>query len=771
MYVIKQCFINLFIFIINIKLIYSTTIHGYFYNIFPKNEISTKNVIESYFENNKKEFGINPDINLIVTVSNSTNYEDYIDEVKKEIKQSKYHFFLIDYNSLFGDYSYYHDGKIDLINNFDETKLSPEKGRIVIPTKELDVKDFYSYTIPLNKYLKYDDEKNHNSGYLNYRIYEDCQLNNNYYAYPFSASYDLLFYNKKYFKKLEADFNKLENWSDIERIILEYQQKKDNTKYGINLGLDSPRNFMSFLLEYFHIINNESYNECATGYLQSKNSKSNKIIYYDYNKCGLGYDIFYEDNIKKEGNKEHIFRSIKQILNNHIINPNSLSYNESQAFENFLNGESIFFKGNYSSFIDIVKRIYLSSNDSTLSSSSNSLKNDTINSILQNINLTTENIFKENDQFGVTVLPNGYSTYSGYALIGNNHINFTQLYYDITQIIALLTSEKAQMDRSINYNISPAFNYNSIEEEESSSPITTMCQSIPCNIYKKIKPISLTKSFLNKETANNDNIFNNFYEFFKKYYYEGDDILLQNVFLDKIKVLLKIHYIKWDSFAGIFSIVFGLLAFLYCIILIYLIFKYRENIILKESYPLATIIYIFGFSFFVINPIINIVRPISQWVSVFKHYYRYFSLTITFCAYLYKLWKINIKINKNELIICGINLLKIPILIIILTIFLIQLFINILWDIVSRDKYIATFYYNKSTSKFERLAQVVSKNSSIFYFLEDLTLIVILYSLKYDQEARKLIFNSVNFISAISISTLTVLPKILEVIYTNKSKN
>ncbi|ORX84885.1 hypothetical protein BCR32DRAFT_266032 [Anaeromyces robustus] len=805
--------IKLLIIFINLTFTYATIINGYFYDIFRESEISTKNIIESYFENNKKEFGIKPDINLIVTVSNSTNYEDYIKEVKNEIKQSNYHFFLIDDINLFGDYSYYHDGDIDLINNFDEKEVSAlENKKIEIKINSITKNDFYTYTIPLNKYLKYDDEKNHNSGYLNYRIYEDCQLNNNYYAYPFSASYDLLFYNKKLLKQIGVDFNNLENWSDIERIILEYQQKMDNTKYGINMGLDSPRNFMSFLLEYFHIINNENYNECATGYLQSKiNSKSNKIKYYDYNKCGLGYDIFYEDNIKKEGNKEHIFRSIKQILNDHIINPNSLSYNESQALENFLNGESIFFKGNYSSFIDIVKRIYLSSNDFTLSSALNSPKNNnTINSILQNINLTTENIFKENDQFGVTIPPNGYSTYSGYVLIGNNHINFTQLYYDITQIIALLTSEKAQMDRSINYNISPAFNYNSIEKEEkeSSSPITTttMCQSIPCHIYKKLKPISLTKTFSNKESATNNNILKNFDGFFRKYYYEGDDILLQNVFLNKMKVLLTIHYFKWNSNIGILSLIFGIIGISYSLTLIYLIFKHRKNLIIKESYPITTIIYTIGMSYYFILIFINIILPLNNWECIIEHYLLLL-LKLSFIAYLYKLLDINFKSNQDKLIICGISIPKLLVIIIIFIYIILTIFINILWDIISPRKYMAFIYYNKYNSKFERLPLYYSQYESCFSLI---TLILLnipilvdlymaytlrknpnycheyklfLYSVlityiglmvgffvnNFEQDIILLITNNILLIIGISNLTLIVLPKILEVTYGKKN--
>ncbi|ORX84886.1 hypothetical protein BCR32DRAFT_266033 [Anaeromyces robustus] len=812
MFIMRQ-FLKLFILIINIiSFTYTTIINGYFYDIFRESEISTKNIIESYFENNKKEFGIKPDVNLIITVSNTTNYEDYIKEVKNEIKQSKYHCFLIDENSLFDDYSYYHDGEIDFLKNYNEIDVSAtDDNRIQILTKDFEENYFYTYTLPLNKYLKYDDEKSKNSGYINYRIYEDGQLNNNYYAYPFSASYDLLFYNKKLLNQVGVvDFNILENWSDIERIILEYQQKIDNTKYGINMGLDSPDSFMSFLLEYFHIKNNESYNECATGQLQSKmNSKSNKIKYYDYNKCGLGYEIFYEDNIKKEASEGHIFRSMKYILNSHIINPNSLSYNESQALENFLNGESIFFKGNYSSFINIVKRIYISSNDFTLSSALNSPKNNnTINSILQNINLTTENIFKENDQFGVTVLPNGYSTYSGYVLIGNNHKNFSQLYDDITQIIVLLTSEKAQIDRSINYNISPAFNYNSIEEEEkeSSSPTTTttMCQSIPCHIYKKLKPISLTKTFSNKESVTFYDITKNFYGLFKKYYYEGDDITLQNVLLDKIKTLLTVHHIKW---CYAFAIIFGILGSLYGIILIRLIYKNRNEKIIKKSYPVATIIFIIGMSYHFIDILVEILLPLNNIESTFEHHLITLEL-IGYSAYLYKLWKMNIKINKDKFKICGLNLSKLPIILILIIHTLIFITVNILWDIKSPRKYIALIYYNKSVGKYERLPLSYSTYEKYFIyiltFIETLPIIMILYlaytlrkeSIFYDefkglmysiliiiigvigksyafyleQEIRVLIMDGICLIEGISILTLVVLPKILEVKYRKKLK-
>ncbi|ORX80758.1 hypothetical protein BCR32DRAFT_268673 [Anaeromyces robustus] len=799
MHFIEQ-FVKLFVIFLNITIINSTIINGYFYNIFPESEISTKDIIESYFENHKNEFKINSDINLKITISNSTNFKDYIEEVKKEITQSKYHIFLIDYNTLFSDYSYYKDGDYDLLSDFNEKDIPEDYERMDIQPKKLNTKDFYTYTIPLNKYLRYDDEKSNNPGYINYRIYEDCELNDNYYAYPFSASYDLLFYNKNYFKKLGIDFNKLENWNDVKNIISEYQQKVDNTKYGINMGLNSPEEFIAFLLEYFHIINNKSYNECATGYLQNKNSiKSNEIKYYDYYQCGLGYEIFYENDIEKE-KSSHIFKSINDLLKNKIINPNSLSYNGIQALDHFLNEESIFFKGNYTSFMNIVKRVYLSSNNTNLSS--NSFRNSTtIKSILQNVTISTEDIFKESDKFGVTIIPGGYSTYDGYALIGNNHADFNQLYYDITQIIILLTSEYAQVDRAVNYDMSPAFNYNNIIEES----ISSMCQYIPCNIYKKIKSISLTKTFSSKASSTNNNIIKNMDGIFRKYYNEDDDILLDNELLDRIKILLTIHHMKWYSFICLFTIILGIFGVLQCIFLIIFIFKNRKNEILKESYPIATIIYIYGISYFFIiiiaDTLGNSINLYSHWMAAFYLHFHYYMTTIAYSAYFYKLWNVNIKFNQEKFIRCGINFSKIPITFIIFAVIFFEFFMIILLNVLSPLELSIYFYYNKSINKYERLPMYYSdyypffvtvlnyivfillflncffifmlRNVKYYFneykpFIYSVIIVFIGYFIestghKFNEEVQQSIHCSIYFFTGIIFLILTVLPKVIEV--------
>ncbi len=70
--------------------------------------------------------------------------------------------------------------------------------------------------------------------------------------------------------------------------------------------------------------------------------------------------------------------------------------------------------------------------------------------------------------------------------------------------------------------------------------------------------------------------------FFRKYFDENNDFLLQNNILFKMKTLFTTLKFERNIYIFTFSFIFSIIGLLYCLILIYLIFKNRKNEIIKK---------------------------------------------------------------------------------------------------------------------------------------------------------------------------------------------
>ncbi|ORY80646.1 hypothetical protein LY90DRAFT_621879 [Neocallimastix californiae] len=727
---IKVTFLLIYISVIQAKEI---NINGYFFNIFKGKqgkEYDKKNII-SYFNDNINSIigATENNYNLTIEFSENENYNDYFEEVKREIKNSKYHFFLIDYKSLFDDFTYYSDINSVVTKRAFTSEIHKEKqpefqpyndlsNRTDIPPmRTINKRDyFYKYTIPINEYNKIEE----NSYIDNFKlIIDDCKLDKDYHALPFSSSYNFLIYNQELIKGLNLKIKENLSWSNIQSITDEYNKKNpENPKSGIILSLKNEDDFTSFLLEFLFDYSKFEYIKCSEYKKGGKisNKKSSKIKYFKYDKCSnYNYEMFYN-----ESGMGNSFKRIKYLLQNNYIHPESINFDEAQAVEKFLKGESIFLRG--------------------------------------------------------------------YALIGNNHQEFSNIRKDIVDVMIVLTTVQAQIKRAYDYNILPSFDYSVF----ASNTNNNVCNKIPCFSYlKNINTLSLTNTIFNKESINNKDIRMDLKNYFMDYQVkssvkEEDNLFLSNSVLKKFNYNILLTYVKWSNFISIISIGYFILGNLYAVLLIAAVIyqKKKGKKVMEHVSSLMCIMYIIGLTSFFDTSVLSPGFP-TKFTCTFSHNWNYLLLSLALCFYFIKVWKINIIVNNYKFKILGIKLTKHSHIIINATFLTVEIGLNVMWDILSPRKIAvknvvieqggavaATAYRTPFIITF--ILTFLSRKATDYYdeykgFMYSMTIILIssIVTFVYTQ-----IFNTYNhilmaehtlgFICGVSLLSLTILPKIIE---------
>ncbi|OUM67619.1 hypothetical protein PIROE2DRAFT_4908 [Piromyces sp. E2] len=681
-------------------------IKGYFYKAFPQTTDYTylANSITSY-NKNKNEISIIPSsYNVTIEYSNAKTYEEYIEEVKNELKKSNYHFFLIDYKTLFGDFTHYNHDFNQKLNDalYENTKSSNTSLNNNKPFK-INKDYFYTKTIPLSKHFNYMNDPSIN-GFFSDNILYDCRLNEEYYAYPFSSSYNFLFYNIKMLREIipTEEFNNLSNdngeesqgltWERLKEIINEFK-KRHSDKYGINMTLNSKEEFTSFFLEYLYSTH-DIYNSCHPSIFKNINSKKGMLKdrkYYVYNECDKSDILNDEEKIKG------IFIEIDNLLKNNIINEKSLINSEEEAYLSFINGESLFFRGG----IEYYKKIY-DKNRESLNFDINS-KNDDIY-FTNNENGTTELLTianytiyekKMNYGFGVTLLPKNYSTYKSYVLIGNNHKDFKADYTDISKTLSSIIKDNYLIKRASTLSILPPYDY-SVYGINSNEPINyqdnALCKKdVPCYTHLQyIKPISLTNTLFNKESLSNDQIMAVYYKSFQEYYNEtiNKDLLLNN--------------------------------------------KAMNNEMVKQSHPYICILYIIGmsslFDFSILEPGIP-----TRFECILNHHLFY---TLLYTA--------------------------------IATIIIINIGFNILWDIMSPRNTFIKYENKDTLERIPQCDNYYDEYQYCMYAMGISSIFIVfaffIFKIRNGYLESLFIRRTLTFLIGITVLSFTVLPKIIEVI-------
>jgi len=741
---IKVTFLLIYISVIQAKEI---NINGYFFNIFKGKqgkEYDKKNII-SYFNDNINSIigATENNYNLTIEFSENENYNDYFEEVKREIKNSKYHFFLIDYKSLFDDFTYYSDINSVVTKRAFTSEIHKEKqpefqpyndlsNRTDIPPmRTINKRDyFYKYTIPINEYNKIEE----NSYIDNFKlIIDDCKLDKDYHALPFSSSYNFLIYNQELIKGLNLKIKENISWSNIQSITDEYNKKNpENPKSGIILSLKNEDDFTSFLLEFLFDYSKFEYIKCSEYKKGGKisNKKSSKIKYFKYDKCSnYNYEMFYN-----ESGMGNSFKRIKYLLQNNYIHPESINFDEAQAVEKFLKGESIFLRGSYDVFkifsnlnlenkniapvsdpnLDLDTTPTETNSNNTQSNNyndnnvtnhnekindnnnNNNNNNDTNSNIVNNFQkrddealIGTINFYGDEYKYGISLLPGKFSTYKGYALIGNNHQEFSNIRKDIVDVMIVLTTVQAQIKRAYDYNILPSFDYSVF----ASNTNNNVCNKIPCFSYlKNINTLSLTNTIFNKESINNKDIRMDLKNYFMDYQVkssvkEEDNLFLSNSVLKKFNYNILLTYVKWSNFISIISIGYFILGNLYAVLLIAAVIyqKKKGKKVMEHVSSLMCIMYIIGLTSFFDTSVLSPGFP-TKFTCTFSHNWNYLLLSLALCFYFIKVWKINIIVNNYKFKILGIKLTKHSHIIINATFLTVEIGLNVMWDILSPRK-------------------------------------------------------------------------------------
>ena len=595
-------------------------IKGYFYNIFTNDNNQLKlikdNIKTNFEENwNKKKF--NKEYTIDITFSESKNYQNYIEyEVKKELNDKNYDFFLIDLNNLYSDYETYKK----IVLNYNNNKKNKNEKRSN-KNKNKKSNDFiFSNIIPLDYDL--------GTGHFDSNILDDCKLNDVYYALPFCASYHFLFYNTYYVNNIAKEIvNENITWDDIERIITAIFNSINNSNVeGIKVSLDNKEKITSLYLEGL-FANSTIYNKCSIDY-----RTNNK--YFNFNNCVSSREIFYSEK------SESWIKKIKSYIEKNYINEKCFEPEDEFSYKR----DSIFYIGNSDDY-----RIY------------QYLLNESAQQNGDNMNYS---------YYDVTLLPGKYSTYNSYVLVGNRQIDDNRKKI-VSDVINILSSENAQIQRAQILNLTPTFNF--IEYEN-----TILCENknIPCNLLKKINPISLTKTLFNRESVSNNEMF----EFISSYL--KDKNTTKN-FKKEMKNYLTLVYTKYNSVVGIIDISYFLIGNIYALILIILILiNKNKNSQIKRSSPMICILFILGITCSFYFPIFNISIP-TKLSCTFNHYFMDILLSVALSCYLVKVWRIHYILNSYKSKIFGIRLSDYSLSSIITAIITIELLLNILWDVVS----------------------------------------------------------------------------------------
>ncbi|OUM67618.1 hypothetical protein PIROE2DRAFT_4907 [Piromyces sp. E2] len=776
----KYIYIKFLLIWINITFDYvlSETLRGYFYNIFPKDipidSIKTK--IEDNFSTILVSKEKLYDLKIEIDFSSQTNYTDYVKyDIKREIVDSKYHFFLIKLNTLFDDFQNYKNA----ISIFSRKEENP----------------FYLQTLPLDSsgfnFKSYLENAN-TSESLDLDIVNDCKLNDKYYALPFSASYNYLFYNKDLMEFMNINLKSVMSYSEIEDIITKFKKLENSDNYnGLVLSLNDKEKVASFFLEGLFSNNTKSYNTCAKGYMK-------KSVFFDFEKCNGDDSIFYGEKASSW------FKTIKQYFDNDIISEQSLHFSEEDAFNEFSNGFSLFFKGNSESYAK-----FAAQNNTAIS------KDGRISRV------------------GSIFLPGMFSTYDSYILIGNYNKEFKDKYGLIAKAITVLVSNGAQIIREQDYNITAPYNYQYMLNKEDSLDSNKALNDKLEN-YKtlsKLKKLSITNTLFNENSSSNNIILNHLYKNFVDYiknekhgvymYKRADSQNISNINnsqtepkvipknanttkriaekpkttdnsdnkntenieiaekpeftekpenttteninnseitnttetiktdntnvsdtnsidieiikkgnLDKLILTLKndliISYTKLNSFVGLLDVVFFVVGNIYAYTLVFLIIYHKDNKYIKKASPKLCALFVIGITSLFYIPVFNIGIP-TKFTCIIRHYIIYMLISIALSTYLMKLWKFlsvcNVYKSKKVL---GIPITNNSLNTIITAVISIELVSHVLWDYVS-PRQPGIFEIRNG----ERIAKCTSVNDNIFKRFSILFILLLYFFIAY----------------------------------------
>lgn len=489
------------------------------------------------------------------------------------------------------------------------------------------IDSIYSNIIPLNS--------NYSNSFYSNTILNDCRLKDVYYALPFSASYNFMFYNKYYVNEVVKEMiNENISWEDIERIIGSIITNKNFSNIeGIRLSLNNKEKITSLFLEGL-FFNSTIYDRCFS------NNKINKS-FFNANDCVSSTEFFYGEQ------SESWIGKLKNYIEQKYINPNCFELED--GFTDFIfNYTSVFYIGDsndYSEFQYIINSSYPQNSKSN------------------------NNIQMYGNYYDVTLLPGKFSTYNSYVLIGNKQLDKDKRKI-VSNVLEILSSENAQIQRARDFKLTPTFDFTKYEN-------LGICQekSIPCDMLKEIKPISLTKSILNRESVSNNEIFETISDYLKT----EKSVNFKN----SIKNCLTLLYTKYNDVAGIINITYFCIGNLYALILIMLILINKEKFIqIEKTSPMIYILFIIGITCTFHFPIFNVGIP-SKLSCTLNHYFLYILLSISLSCYFIKIWKILYILNGYKSKVFGIKLSDYSLSSIITAIITIELLLNILWDVVS----------------------------------------------------------------------------------------
>jgi len=625
-------------------------IKGLLYNYFPeysKNVVKEK-IIESY-KKNSNIFGSKNEV--IIEFSTAKKYEDYLNEVKRELINSNYHFFLISSTSLFDEYAKYQDLDFYFSNGF-----------LPVP--------LYDLLLPIDKYTNNIDVYNKN---INDIFYDDYKMNNNRYGLPFSASYNYLFYNKEMLDEYNIVVPEDNiKWDDIETITKTYNSNSLNNKAcGVVLSLNSQESMASLFLEgLFASSKDNMFKDCK----EYKDSDSN------YRSCGRKTpEFFYGDTAA------YWISKIRYLYQDNVICKESLTYGEKEAYNNFISGKSLFFKGNSDSY---------------------------------------QNIYDRNkfNGYGVIKLPNDFTSYESLVLVGSGFNGFKSIYSNIAETIKVLASSPAQIIRAnqtdTNFTLTPTFNFtvfrNNNKANETNSVQTI--QQLPYEqILKEVSPISLITSMRNSESTSNNKLYNRFFQDISKFMkdeemsihlyvndysnrtkdlpeinfsteFKKDSLQYKNlsILLTHLYYYLNITYTKWFSGVGILNLIYFIVGNTYALTLVGLIYYNRnKNKMIKKSSPKSCIAFIVGISANFDYAIFHNGLP-SSFLCTLEHYFMYIFITVALLSYLKRVWNILYLFKDSKTSVFYIKITRFSLNTIITVIITVEVVLNILWDIISR---------------------------------------------------------------------------------------
>eukprot|EP00833_Pecoramyces_ruminatium_P001474 jgi/Orpsp1_1/1175506/evm.model.c7180000054130.1 len=630
------------ILLLNISLNYAITnnvVKGYFYNIFPKDisQDDIKNIIKSKFDEDWKNLNYTGNYTIDIKFSETKNFQDYIDhEVKTELfNNNEYDFFLIDINNLYKGREHY-------------MKIIPQR-------KYEDSKKYFMVNNGmLLRYLtNLKINSKNNQGYIDSIFLNDCRLEDRgkkdkdlYYGLPFSTSYRFLYYNKYYVSNIANEIiNENISWDDIEKIMSKILTNCKDPNFNcdsdvelMNISLNSDEKIASLYLEGLFSNSNLEYKECES-IDNIKNSNNNK--YFNFNRCNSNFEIFYNNKA------ESWLEKMRYLINNNYINKNCYEMEED------------FSKNEFSQLLKSVFYLASSENYKYLQNKINFSKNTNSSRLLSDI-------------IGTHLLPGDYSTYNTYVIVGSRNLNKEDENEVISNVIEVLTSESAQIDRAIKFGLTPAFDFNLYDK-------TDICsQNIPCDLLKKIKPISLTKTMYYEESASNFDIFDLISNYLKNNTQEF------NQFKSRLKSYLKLTYIEYSSYTGKIALAYSVIGNLYAFTLIGIILYYKnKNPQLKKSSPMICVLFILGVTCTFYYPLFNVGIP-SALSCGFNHYFMFIFLATAICCYLIKIWRIHYMLNSYKAKVFGIKLSDYSLSSIITAIITIELLLNIIWDFTSQ---------------------------------------------------------------------------------------